>query len=95
MAVDKTQKHEPHTQMHNCSGLKGLSIPMIEVKSPRDDPSPTRHRHVVKPYEGFMGSGAAEQYRPTTAAIVTERFDGSNDVTVTVGTAVIDMTESE
>lgn len=81
--------------MHNCEGMKGLSIPMIEVKSPRDDPNPKRTQHTAQERGDFIGSKKMEPFRPITVAVKTERFDGSNDCTVFPGTAVVFMNEGE
>jgi hypothetical protein len=65
--VDRTQQSGIHTQFHDCPAMGGLNIPLIEVSDPDEAP---RARQVAVPSEHG------------TASIITERMDGSNDVTV-------------
>lgn len=90
--LDRTQQFGAHTRMHDCPGHGGLNIPMCEVADPRDDPSPSKVRHVVHGREDFVGGKAQEEYTPLVASVVTERADGSNDVTVFAATAVGEIT---
>ena len=67
--ADRTQKAEVHTQFHNCPALGGLNLPLVEVPSLDEKPA-ARQVKVMSEY----GYG--------TAAVSTERKDGSNDLTV-------------
>lgn len=67
--VDRTQRADVHTQFHDCPALAGLNIPLVEVRDPDDDPR-ARQRSVQS------------EVGPGTAAVLTERMDGSNDCTV-------------
>jgi hypothetical protein len=67
--VDQTQRSDVHTQFHDCPALGGLNIPLVEVRSPDDAPK-ARQRSVQS------------EYGHETAAVLTERMDGSNDCTV-------------
>lgn len=80
--TDCTQRADPHTQMHHCSGLGGIALPLQEVCDPADRP---KARHVGVMCEDYVGIGS-----PLTA-INTERIDGSNDCTVLAETAIITL----
>lgn len=67
--LDRTQRPDVHTQFHNCPALGGISVPLVEVKS--FDEKPKARQVVVE-----------SEYSHDTAAVRTERMDGSNDVTV-------------
>lgn len=73
--VDKTERHDVHTQFHNCAALNGMNIPLVEVA---DHDARADARQLVIPREDAPGM----------AAVRTERGDGSNDVTVFAQTAV-------
>lgn len=82
---DQTQKYEAHSQMHQCSGLKGFTAPLVEVKQ-FDSKVDARHLLLSRDdYVGDLGDDAR------IASCVTERGDGSNDCTVyaPVGMAVL------
>ena len=75
-AEDVTQRHDVHTQMHNCPAVGGLGIPLIEVRHLDDKPD---GRQVIVPRED----------NGRVAAVRTERGDGSNDCTVFPDAATI------
>jgi hypothetical protein len=80
LLVDRTQRSDVHTQFHNCPALGNVAIPLIEVSDPDAKP---QGRHVVVQREDYAGSS------DPTAAISTERPDGSNDITVLAETATV------
>ena len=85
--VDRTARYDAHTQMHNCAGLNGLSVPLVEV--PSQDTRPYAAQIPVE-REDYIGSeiGASR-----ISAVRTERGDGSNDVTVLVPTANLSIAQ--
>jgi hypothetical protein len=79
--VDVTHEAQPHTRFHTCPGLLGLTAPMIE--------SGQRVKVSAVEREDYIGT---EQVQTNAAgrpimSVVTEREDGSNDVTVFAPTA--------
>lgn len=46
-ATDVTREARPHTRMHNCTGLAGLSVPMV--------PAGTRAEHRRVEREDYIG----------------------------------------
>lgn len=74
MAKDVTHESQPHTRMHTCAGLHGLTAPMIPAGSD------CMVRAVVR--EDYVGNSLAtydDGGRPIMA-VETVRADGSNDV---------------
>lgn len=71
---DRTQKHEPHTQMHPCPALGHLNIPLIEVHDMDDRPDGLQVL-VSREDNGLVG------------AVRTEHGDGRVDCTVLAPTA--------
>ena len=67
--TDRTQRADVHTQFHPCPAMGNVSIPLVEVASPDDVP---KARQVA----------VQSEYGYETAAVNTERLDGSNDCTV-------------
>lgn len=86
-AVDVTEEARPHTRMHNCAGMGGLTLPMTEKARVAEHGTMLRKKAKVTPvvredYEGKEhGLTRDEQGRPIMAA-VTEYPDGTNDVAV-------------
>lgn len=80
--VDRTQRPDPHTQMHPCAGLYGLNVPLVEVQHAGDKPDA---RHAVIEREDYAGSPLV----PRVTAVNTYHGDGSNDCTVYPSTASI------
>lgn len=78
--LDRTEKPEIHTQMHECPALGGIAIPLSEVKGPDSD---LKARHVPVMREDYAGDA-----NPLTA-VRTERMDGSNDCVVFPETAAM------
>lgn len=79
--TDVTHEKRPHTRMHACAGLKGLTAPMVETG--------TRVKVTAVEREDYVGNEQVQtdaEGRPVMA-VVTEREDGSNDVAVFAPTA--------
>ena len=72
---DVTERTDVHTQFHECQALGGVSIPLVNVRSL--DQKPKARQVAVQSEYGY-----------NTAAVRTERSDGSNDVTVFAQPAV-------
>jgi hypothetical protein len=84
---DVTTEAEPHSRFHTCRGLKGLSAPMV--------PAGTRCKVEAREREDYVGSELVQtdgEGRPVMS-IVTERWDGSNDVAVLAPCATADLRE--
>lgn len=78
-----TKLAKPHTEMHNCAGIGGLTAPLVERGVD------ARHKLVVR--DDYVGSENGLVYvdgRPITS-LVTERADGSTDCTVYAPTVVV------
>ena len=75
---DRTQQAGVHTQFHNCPAVFGIGLPLVEVRGP-DVKADARQRLVMR--EDYANGGDPR------ASVLTERFDGSNDVTVLAPTA--------
>lgn len=76
-----THEVKPHTRYHICPGLLGLTTPMVPVG--------TRATVTAVEREDYIGNEQvqlANNGRPVMS-VVTEREDGSNDVTVYAPTA--------
>lgn len=74
--TDVTRQAGPHSRFHPCRGLKGLSAPMV--------PAGTRCKVEARERDDYVGAEHVQtdgEGRPVMA-IVTERWDGSNDVAV-------------
>jgi hypothetical protein len=74
-AEDVTHDVLPHTRFHSCAGLGGLTVPMI--------PAGTKARVTTVEREDYIGNEDVQltNGRPIMS-VITERPDGSNDVTV-------------
>jgi len=73
-ATDVTHEPRPHTRMHNCRGLKGLSVPMV--------PAGTRCKVEALERQDYLGADAGRvrldgEGRPIMAAVTT-RDDGED-----------------
>lgn len=73
--VDRTQRADAHTQMHNCPGMGGLTLPLVEVRNADARPDA---RHVLLEREDYVGDSGAGRYMSAR----TDHGDGSNDITV-------------
>jgi hypothetical protein len=74
--TDVTHEAKPHTRMHTCPGLKGLTAPMV--------PAGTRCKVEAKEREDYIGKGQVvtlDDDGKAIMAIETTREDG-NDVAV-------------
>ena len=74
--TDVTHEARPHTRFHTCSGLKGISAPLIEAGIKVKVSAVERQDYVSGDRIQTDSEG-----RPIMA-VVTEREDGSNDVAV-------------
>lgn len=82
-----TREARPHTPMHTCRALRGLSAPFVEVVG--SDLPKHATRHVVVEREDWVRSELVQtdgEGRPVMA-VRTERADGSNDCHVFAPTA--------
>lgn len=73
---ESTNEARPHTRYHSCPGLNGLTAPMA--------PAGTRVKITAIEREDYVGNEEVQTDdagRPVMA-VITEREDGSNDVTV-------------
>lgn len=71
-----TSEARPHTPMHACAGLSGLTAPFVEQGDT------AVHKLVVR--DDYVAGENGLQYidgRPITS-LVTEHADGSNDCTI-------------
>lgn len=78
-ATDVTRESAPHTRMHPCAGMGGLTVPMV--------PAGTRAEHRVNERQDYVGAERVQYAdgRPLMS-ISTVRDDGE-DVTVFAPTA--------
>lgn len=74
--ADVTFESQPHTRMHSCRGLKGLTAPMVPAGSDCKVEAREREDYVGKEDVTYDGEN-----RPIMS-VVTTRADGSNDVVV-------------
>lgn len=81
--VDRTQRADIHTQMHQCPALGGVCIPLIEVP---DYDTRANGRQVLVEREDDIGDNL---WAGPISSVRTERGDGSNDVTVFAPTAAL------
>jgi hypothetical protein len=92
-AEDVTEVAQPHTRFHNCAGMGGLSLPMVEkARRARRGKGAVRVRKALR--EDYVGKEKGlvydEQGQPVMAA-VTEYPDGSNDVAVFAPVVRVEM----
>ncbi len=86
-AEDVTHEVKQHTRYHACPGLHGLTAPMV--------PAGTKVKITAHEREDYIGNETVQlspDGRPFMS-IVTEREDGSNDVTVFAPTATARSTQ--
>lgn len=83
LTEDVTNRSEPHTQMHNCPGLGGLTAPMV--------PAGTKAKHEAREREDYINGDDVPLHegRPVMS-IVTTRDDGE-DCTVYAPTATFGL----
>ena len=91
-AEDVTEEAKPHTRFHNCAGMGGLSLPMVEKSRHGADKRSVRVSKVVR--QDYVGKEKGLVYddegQPIMAA-VTEYGDGSNDVAVFAPVVQVEM----
>ena len=85
--MDVTHEVRPHTRMHTCPGLKGLTAPMVPAGTRCEVKAVERGDYVKKDLVQTDGEG-----RPWMA-VVTTRDDGM-DCTVLAPTATITKEEA-
>lgn len=92
VAQDVTDEARPHTRMHDCPGMGGLSLPMVEKSRQTGTGGVANVSTVVR--EDYVGEEKGLVYddegQPIMAA-VTEYADGSNDVAVFVPVVQVEM----
>lgn len=69
---DVTYEAQPHSRMHSCKGLKGLTAPMV--------PAGTKAKHIANEREDYVGKDLVQldpDGRPVMN-IVTTRDDGED-----------------
>lgn len=71
---DVTHEAQPHTRMHTCKGLKGLTAPMVPEGADCTVRSVARDDYVGDATCTYDGDGTP------ISAVETVRADGSNDV---------------
>jgi hypothetical protein len=84
-----TRETRPHTPMHNCTKLRGLTAPFVQVHGTELKKHSTRH--VVNVRGDYIGEDQGIKFDAEGTAIMsinTERADGSNDCHVFAPIAV-------
>jgi hypothetical protein len=92
---DRTREARPHTRMHACRAMAGLTAPMVEVRSISGELDHRKVRLVRVEREDYVGRAVVRtdgEGRPAMA-VRTERADGSNDAHVFADTAVFRLSE--
>lgn len=84
-AYDVTTEHRPHSRMHSCAGLAGLTTPMV----PAADVAGNRVKVEAKVREDYVGAESGLVYKDgqPIMAVETEYADGHTDVAVFAPTA--------
>ncbi len=89
---DVTEVAQPHTRMHACAGMRGLTLPMVEKARRPAGKRSVRVSPVLR--EDYVGKEKGLVYndegQPIMAA-VTEYGDGSNDVAVFAPVVRVEM----
>lgn len=80
-ATDQTRELRPHSRMHPCPAVRGMSIPYLPVGMKAKVTAHDREDYVGRELVQFDPSG-----RPIMS-ITTERNDGAQDVRVFAPTA--------
>ena len=93
--TDVTTEVQPHSRMHSCSALKGLTTPMVRLKPGQISLTKNEVTHTVVERGDYIGE---EQGIPVVdgkavMAVRTERKDGSNDIAVFAPTAARKVTK--
>lgn len=85
-----TRQALPHTPLHGCGSLNGLSVPYVEVMKGKEKLTKFSVRHVLNEREDFIGKEQVTYHegRPIMN-LSTERADGSNDLRVYAPTAQV------
>lgn len=74
--TDVTEEVRPHSRFHICSGLRGLTAPMVPVGTDCTVRAVTRQDYVGREIVTYDGEGTP------VSAIETIRGDGSTDTAV-------------
>ena len=91
--LDVTTEAKPHTRMHACPGMGGLTVPMVNTsRHAVGKRASVRVRKVLREdYEGNERGLTRDADGRPVMAVVTEYPDGSNDAAVYPAVAVIDV----
>lgn len=82
--TDVTYEARPHSQMHNCSALQGLTTPMSRLKPGQVSLGRNEVQHKLIDREDYVGKeeGMKKVDGRVVSAVWLERKDGSNDTAV-------------
>ncbi|GAB3156244.1 hypothetical protein GCM10027258_62380 [Amycolatopsis stemonae] len=78
-ATAVTREARPHTEMHQCTGLRGLIAPMV--------PAGVRAEHRLREREDYIGDELVQLHEGRPVMNVTTVRDEGQDVTVFAPTA--------
>ena len=78
---DQTHEHRPHSRMHACKAMNGLTAPLVEVTSRSGELDTHKVRLVRVDREDYVGTEIVrtDMVGRPAMAVRTERYDGSND----------------
>lgn len=76
---DVTREHKPHTRMHPCAGLRGLTAPMV--------PAGTRAKVEAHEREDYIGGDLVQLHEGRPVMNVTVTRDEGQDALVFAPTA--------
>jgi hypothetical protein len=76
---DETREARPHTRMHACAGLGGLTVPMV--------PAGTSAVHRLVEREDYIGRESVQLHEGRPVMSVTTTRDDGEDCTVFAPTA--------
>lgn len=81
---DMTHEARPHSRMHSCSSLGGLTTPMARLKPGQVSLNRNEVVHELIEREDFIGEerGVQEVDGMAVMSVHTKRKDGSHDTTV-------------
>ena len=90
---DVTNEAQPHTRMHACPGMGGLTVPMVEkARHAGRAKGSVRVRKVLREdYEGTEKGLTRDDAGRPVMAVVTDYADGSNDAAIYPAVAMIDV----
>lgn len=86
---DVTTESKPHSRMHNCAGMSGLTAPMVPAADV--DKNNVKVTAIVREdYLNGENQATDENGRPIMA-VETEYADGRTDLAVNAPTAIVHM----